>query len=125
MPAPEGSAPRISEHFTPAPPDPFEAGAGTYLGRGTALPDATVAGAKAADAVLLETVAFDRHAFGDRADRQAMHVSWLSGVPHAYALLRHGRGSAPAPPAAGRSTGSTDPAATGAPCSARRRPGGR
>jgi hypothetical protein len=43
------------------------------------------------DAVLLETAAFDRDALGERGDRQAMHVSWLSGVPHAYALLRHGR----------------------------------
>lgn len=43
------------------------------------------------DAVLLETAAFDRDALGERGDRQAMHVSWLSGIPHAYALLRHGR----------------------------------
>ncbi|MFC4855259.1 hypothetical protein [Actinophytocola glycyrrhizae] len=43
------------------------------------------------DAVLLETAAFDRDALGERGDRQAMHVAWLSGVPHAYALLRHGR----------------------------------
>ncbi|MFI7675747.1 hypothetical protein [Actinophytocola sp. NPDC049390] len=43
------------------------------------------------DAVLLETAAFDRHALGERGDRQAMHVSWISGVPYAYALLRHGR----------------------------------
>ncbi len=43
------------------------------------------------DAVLLETAAFDRHALGERGDRQAMHVSWVSGVPYAYALLRHGR----------------------------------
>lgn len=41
--------------------------------------------------VLLETAAFDRGAFSDRADRQAMHVSWVSGTPYAYALLRHGR----------------------------------
>jgi hypothetical protein len=41
--------------------------------------------------VLLETAAFDRDAFGDRADRRAMHVSWVSGTPYAYALLRHGR----------------------------------
>lgn len=40
------------------------------------------------DAVLLETAAFDRVV---GTDRQAMHVSWLSGIPHAYALLRHGR----------------------------------
>jgi hypothetical protein len=39
---------------------------------------------------LLETAAFDRDAFGDTADRDAMHVSWISGVPYAYALLRHG-----------------------------------
>jgi hypothetical protein len=45
---------------------------------------------RAADAVLLETAAFDRDALGERGDRAAMHVSWLSGVPHAYALLRHG-----------------------------------
>ncbi|WP_459722975.1 hypothetical protein [Actinophytocola sp. KF-1] len=43
------------------------------------------------DAVLLETAAFDRDALGERGDRQAMHVSWISGVPYAYALLRHGR----------------------------------
>ncbi|WP_197683961.1 YyaL domain-containing protein [Allokutzneria albata] len=41
--------------------------------------------------VLLETAAFDRHALGERGDRQAMHVSWISGIPYAYALLRHGR----------------------------------
>ncbi|MCT2584332.1 hypothetical protein [Actinophytocola gossypii] len=45
----------------------------------------------AEDAVLLETAAFDRHALGEHGDRQAMHVSWISGVPYAYALLRHGR----------------------------------
>ena len=40
---------------------------------------------------LLETAAFDRDAFGERGDRDAMHVSWVSGVPYAYSLLRHGR----------------------------------
>jgi hypothetical protein len=40
---------------------------------------------------LLETAAFDRDAFGDRGDRDNMHVSWVSGAPYAYALLRHGR----------------------------------
>ena len=40
---------------------------------------------------LIETAAFDRDAFGDRGDRDAMHVSWVSGAPYAYALLRHGR----------------------------------
>jgi hypothetical protein len=35
---------------------------------------------------LLETVGFDRD-----GDRDAMHVSWVSGAPYAYALLRHGR----------------------------------
>jgi hypothetical protein len=40
---------------------------------------------------LLETVAFDRDAFGADGDRDAMHVSWVSGVPYAYALLLHGR----------------------------------
>ncbi len=35
---------------------------------------------------LVETVAFD----GESA-RDHMHVSWVSGVPYAYALLRHGR----------------------------------
>jgi len=39
---------------------------------------------------LIETAAFDRDAFGDRCDRDAMHVSWVSGAPYAYALLRHG-----------------------------------
>lgn len=42
-------------------------------------------------AVLLETAAFDREALGERGDRPAMHVSWVSGTPYAYALLRHGR----------------------------------
>jgi hypothetical protein len=37
---------------------------------------------------LLETVAFDLEAWGER---DAMHVSWVSGVPYAYALLLHGR----------------------------------
>jgi hypothetical protein len=40
---------------------------------------------------LIETAAFDRDAFGTRGDRDAMHVSWVSGAPYAYALLRHGR----------------------------------
>jgi hypothetical protein len=40
---------------------------------------------------LLETAAFDRDAFGAQGDRDAMHVSWVSGAPYAYALLRHGR----------------------------------
>jgi hypothetical protein len=40
---------------------------------------------------LMETAAFDRDAFGDRGDRDNMHVSWVSGAPYAYALLRHGR----------------------------------
>jgi hypothetical protein len=35
---------------------------------------------------LIETIGFD----GTGA-RDAMHVSWVSGVPYAYALLRHGR----------------------------------
>jgi hypothetical protein len=35
---------------------------------------------------LVETVGFDRD-----GDRDAMHVSWVSGAPYAYALLRHGR----------------------------------
>ncbi len=39
---------------------------------------------------LLETAAFDRN-FADFGDRDAMHVSWVSGVPYAFALLRHGR----------------------------------
>ena len=40
---------------------------------------------------LMETAAFDRDAFGDRGDRDNMHVSWVSGAPYAFALLRHGR----------------------------------
>jgi hypothetical protein len=40
---------------------------------------------------LIETAAFDRDGVGERGDRDAMHVSWVSGVPYAYALLRHGR----------------------------------
>ena len=40
---------------------------------------------------LLETVAFDRDGIGETGDRDAMHVSWVSGVPYAYALLRHGQ----------------------------------
>jgi hypothetical protein len=42
-------------------------------------------------AVLVETAAFDREALGERGDRAAMHVSWVSGAPYAYALLRHAR----------------------------------
>ncbi|MDF1605751.1 hypothetical protein [Nocardioides sp. YIM 152315] len=44
--------------------------------------------------VLLETVGFDREVSGRdgrSVDRQAMHVGWVSGIPWAYALLRHGR----------------------------------
>lgn len=43
--------------------------------------------------VLLETVGFDRGVSGRdglSVDRQAMHVGWVSGIPWAYALLRHG-----------------------------------
>jgi hypothetical protein len=43
--------------------------------------------------VLLETVGFDREVSGRdglNVDRQAMHVGWVSGIPWAYALLRHG-----------------------------------
>jgi hypothetical protein len=40
---------------------------------------------------LIETAAFDRDAFGTHGDRDSMHVSWVSGAPYAYALLRHGR----------------------------------
>jgi hypothetical protein len=42
--------------------------------------------------VLLETVGFDREVSGQdgkRVDRQAMHVGWVSGIPWAFALLRH------------------------------------
>ncbi|HZX02884.1 hypothetical protein [Kribbella sp.] len=45
-------------------------------------------------AVLIETALFDRELVGDlggRGDRLAMHVAWVSGIPYAYALLRHGR----------------------------------
>lgn len=44
--------------------------------------------------VLLETVGFDREVTGRdglSVDRQAMHVGWVSGVPWAFALLRHAR----------------------------------
>jgi hypothetical protein len=37
---------------------------------------------------LMETVAFD---LGSGGKRDHMHVSWVSGAPYAYALLRHGR----------------------------------
>ncbi|MDQ1597582.1 MAG: hypothetical protein QOI70_1006, partial [Microbacteriaceae bacterium] len=43
--------------------------------------------------ILLETVGFDRGVSGrdgKSVDRQAMHVGWISGIPWAYALLRHG-----------------------------------
>jgi hypothetical protein len=39
---------------------------------------------------LIETAAFDR-AQAAVGDRDNMHVSWVSGAPYAYALLRHGR----------------------------------
>ncbi len=41
--------------------------------------------------VLIETAAFDRDGVGAAGDRQAMHVSWVSGTPYAHALLGHGR----------------------------------
>jgi hypothetical protein len=40
---------------------------------------------------LIETAAFDRDGVGEAGDRDAMHVAWVSGVPYAYALLRHGQ----------------------------------
>ncbi|MDQ0643119.1 beta-L-arabinofuranosidase domain-containing protein [Microbacterium murale] len=42
--------------------------------------------------VLLETVGFDREVSGrdgKSVDRHAMHVGWVSGIPWAYAMLRH------------------------------------
>ncbi|MFF0266711.1 hypothetical protein [Kribbella sp. NPDC004536] len=45
-------------------------------------------------AVLIETALFDRELaadLGDRGDRLAMHVAWVSGIPYAHGLLRHGR----------------------------------
>ncbi|WP_309127244.1 hypothetical protein [Microbacterium sp.] len=42
--------------------------------------------------VLLETAGFDREVSGQDGrpvDRQAMHVGWVSGIPWAYAMLRH------------------------------------
>ena len=44
------------------------------------------------DAALIETAAFERQMDGTAAgDRVEMHVAWLSGIPTAAALLRHGR----------------------------------
>ena len=40
------------------------------------------------DRALYETMAFDREGYD--GDRRHMHVGWVSGVPHAYALLAHG-----------------------------------
>jgi hypothetical protein len=37
---------------------------------------------------LVETIGFD---LGPAGERDHMHVSWVSGAPYAYALLRHGR----------------------------------
>ncbi|WP_194420921.1 hypothetical protein [Microbacterium abyssi] len=42
--------------------------------------------------ILLETAGFDREISGrdgNSVDRQAMHVGWVSGIPWAYAMLRH------------------------------------
>ena len=57
--------------------------------------------------VLLETVGFDREVSGrdgKSVDRQAMHVGWVSGIPWAYAMLRHAdrTGDAPLREAAAR-----------------------
>jgi hypothetical protein len=43
---------------------------------------------------LYETAAFERDIGGDamgQADRAEMHVAWVSGIPYAHALARHGR----------------------------------
>ncbi|HWI62836.1 MAG TPA: hypothetical protein VNT75_13400 [Symbiobacteriaceae bacterium] len=45
---------------------------------------------KAGENILLETAAFDREG-NAKGDRPNMHVGWVSGVPYAYALLRHGK----------------------------------
>lgn len=50
--------------------------------------------------VLLETVGFDREVTGldgNPVDRQAMHVGWVSGIPWAYAMLRHALRTGDAP----------------------------
>jgi hypothetical protein len=42
---------------------------------------------------LYETAAFERDIAGDamgQTDRAEMHVAWVSGIPYAHALLRHG-----------------------------------
>lgn len=57
--------------------------------------------------VLLETAAFDREALGERGDRTAMHVSWVSGTPYAHALLLHARRTGDAEQA-GAATGVLD-----------------
>jgi len=43
--------------------------------------------------ILNETMAFDREFSGSRGlgDRPNMHVSWVSGIPYAHALLTYGR----------------------------------
>ena len=44
------------------------------------------------DDILSETVAFDRELPTEAGlDRRSMHVGWVSGAPHAAALLRYGR----------------------------------
>lgn len=42
--------------------------------------------------VLYETAGFDRYfsRHSHQVDRPHMHVAWVSGIPYAYALLRHG-----------------------------------
>ncbi|MFS0910768.1 beta-L-arabinofuranosidase domain-containing protein [Microbacterium sp. 179-I 3D2 NHS] len=50
--------------------------------------------------VLLETVGFDREVTGRDGrpvDRQAMHIGWVSGIPWAYAMLRHADRTGDAP----------------------------
>ena len=43
-------------------------------------------------ALLYETAGFDRYFRTDPAqwDRKHMHIAWVSGIPYAYALARHG-----------------------------------
>ncbi|MDF2629522.1 MAG: six-hairpin glycosidase-like family protein [Symbiobacteriaceae bacterium] len=45
---------------------------------------------KEGDNILIETAAFDREG-NHKGDRYNMHVGWVSGVPYAYAMLRHGK----------------------------------
>jgi len=93
-PDPHGYAAVLrSVHRAWAPPDPHRPAIGLAEAADIAAEGLTRWHYDPHPGVFLETVGFDRELTGQdgrRVERRDMHVAWISGLPWAYALLRHG-----------------------------------